>query len=85
MWRDKVAREKDECWGVVLPNAAMIKVAEQLPVTQSGLLACCNMGSSYVKEFAKLLCGFSSLALKQTLENGKTSTESSASIQDQIS
>lgn len=68
LWRDKVAREKDEGCGVVLPNMAMIRIAQYLPVDPNALSACCKTDSHYVRQYAKLLCGFSLMAVKKPLE-----------------
>jgi len=41
-WRDKTAREEDESMGYTLPNHMLFQIAENLPNSPPGVLACCN-------------------------------------------
>lgn len=69
MWRDKVAREQDEGWGLVLPNNAMIAIAENLPLDTNALLACVgSTNSGYVQKYLPVLRGIIKFALNEPLE-----------------
>ena len=39
-WRDKVARQFDESWAYVLPSYMLLRVAEQLPLSENSLEGC---------------------------------------------
>ncbi|KAI8599802.1 ribonuclease H-like domain-containing protein, partial [Dissophora ornata] len=41
-WRDQVARDEDESVKYVLPNSMLFKLADQMPVEATNVLACCN-------------------------------------------
>ncbi|KAL6069801.1 Exosome component 10 [Balamuthia mandrillaris] len=41
-WRDFTSREEDESIRYVLPNHMLFHIAELMPTTSAGLLACCN-------------------------------------------
>ena len=38
-WRDKIARQRDESLGFVLPNALLLKLAMRMPSTMRDLRA----------------------------------------------
>jgi len=49
-WRDKVARERDESLGFVLPKHMMLHIAKVLPREMQGILACCSPIPPLVRE-----------------------------------
>lgn len=49
-WRDRIARDKDESTGYVLPNHMLLQMAQSIPRDIQGIFACCNPVPQTVKE-----------------------------------
>ncbi|TYZ64505.1 hypothetical protein PybrP1_000145 [[Pythium] brassicae (nom. inval.)] len=51
-WRDRVARREDESTGYVLPNHALMKLAQAAPTKAEQLFRACNPVPALVRKFA---------------------------------